>query len=157
MLRSTAVDLFQWLFLFLYFSGQSQRFKEPQHSDIPCQFYNLNRNPVLLRIPTCNLPSDSCCVRESNSIKIVCPQRKTRHGCACCPEPPPLLQSDRFAQTENACANMPVHTVHTLPFPCIGTQRTLDVFTYGPAQCHRSVYIQAALHADELPGTLIRA
>jgi hypothetical protein len=48
---------------------------------------------------------------------------------------------------------MPVHTVHPLPFPSIGTARTLDVFTYGPLDSPRSVYIQASLHADELPGT----
>lgn len=47
---------------------------------------------------------------------------------------------------------MPSHTSHPLPFPCIGTQRTLDVFTYGHPHAARCVYIQAALHADELPG-----
>ena len=47
---------------------------------------------------------------------------------------------------------MPIHTVHSLPFPCIGTLRSLDVFTYGPVDSPKSVYIQAALHADELPG-----
>jgi hypothetical protein len=47
---------------------------------------------------------------------------------------------------------MPSQTSHHLPFPCIGTQRTLDVFTYGDPHAARCVYIQAALHADELPG-----
>jgi len=47
---------------------------------------------------------------------------------------------------------MPSHASHPLPFPCIGTQRMLDVFTYGDPHAARCAYIQAALHADELPG-----
>ena len=47
---------------------------------------------------------------------------------------------------------MPTRTSHPLPFPCIGTLRTLDVFAYGEEHSPKCVYIQAALHADELPG-----
>jgi hypothetical protein len=54
---------------------------------------------------------------------------------------------------DNPTRHMPVHTVYPLPFPSIGTARTLDVFTYGPLDSPQSVYIQASLHADELPGT----
>ncbi|WP_449433487.1 succinylglutamate desuccinylase/aspartoacylase family protein [Pseudomonas putida] len=39
---------------------------------------------------------------------------------------------------------------HTLPWSACGTQRTLSVFRYGNGP--RKAYIQAALHADELPG-----
>ncbi len=39
---------------------------------------------------------------------------------------------------------------HLLPWSCLGTQRTLSVFSFGAGE--RKAYIQASLHADELPG-----
>ncbi|MBF7731521.1 succinylglutamate desuccinylase/aspartoacylase family protein [Pseudomonas sp. N040] len=39
---------------------------------------------------------------------------------------------------------------HQLPWNCLGTQRTLTVFSFGAGE--RKAYIQASLHADELPG-----
>lgn len=39
---------------------------------------------------------------------------------------------------------------HNLPWGNLGTQRTLSVFRFG--QGERKAYIQASLHADELPG-----
>ncbi len=39
---------------------------------------------------------------------------------------------------------------HSLPWSHLGTERTLSVFRYGAGT--RKVYIQASLHADELPG-----
>ena len=39
---------------------------------------------------------------------------------------------------------------HKLPWSHLGTERTLSVFRYGAGP--RKVYIQASLHADELPG-----
>lgn len=39
---------------------------------------------------------------------------------------------------------------HDLPWGNLGTQRTLSVFRFG--QGERKAYIQASLHADELPG-----
>jgi predicted deacylase len=39
---------------------------------------------------------------------------------------------------------------HPLPWSHLGTERTLSVFRYGAGT--RKVYIQASLHADELPG-----
>lgn len=39
---------------------------------------------------------------------------------------------------------------HTLPWSACGTQRTLSVFRFGNGP--RKAYIQASLHADELPG-----
>jgi uncharacterized protein len=39
---------------------------------------------------------------------------------------------------------------HSLPWSHLGTERTLSVFRYGAGA--RKVYIQASLHADELPG-----
>ncbi|CAI8958937.1 Peptidase M14 [Pseudomonas sp. IT-196MI5] len=39
---------------------------------------------------------------------------------------------------------------HKLPWSHLGTERTLSVFRYGAGT--RKVYIQASLHADELPG-----
>ncbi|HEX5842018.1 MAG TPA: succinylglutamate desuccinylase/aspartoacylase family protein [Pseudomonas sp.] len=39
---------------------------------------------------------------------------------------------------------------HVLPWGCPGTERRLSVFRYGSGPC--KAYIQAALHADELPG-----
>ncbi|MDO4794755.1 MAG: M14 family metallopeptidase [Brachymonas sp.] len=44
-----------------------------------------------------------------------------------------------------------------IPLPCSipGTETVLTVFEYGPPQAVRKVYIQASLHADELPGALV--
>lgn len=42
------------------------------------------------------------------------------------------------------------HIEHPLPWSGLGTQRTLSVFRFGNGP--RKAYIQAALHADELPG-----
>ena len=39
---------------------------------------------------------------------------------------------------------------HRLPWGCPGTERTLSVFRFGAGA--RKAYIQASLHADELPG-----
>ncbi|WP_397453001.1 succinylglutamate desuccinylase/aspartoacylase family protein [Pseudomonas sp. NA-150] len=39
---------------------------------------------------------------------------------------------------------------HLLPWSSLGTERSLSVFRYGAGE--RKVYIQASLHADELPG-----
>jgi predicted deacylase len=39
---------------------------------------------------------------------------------------------------------------HPLPWSTLGTERQLSVFRFGSGQ--RKVYIQASLHADELPG-----
>ncbi len=39
---------------------------------------------------------------------------------------------------------------HSLPWSTLGTERTLSVFRFG--QGERKAYIQASLHADELPG-----
>lgn len=39
---------------------------------------------------------------------------------------------------------------HRLPWGCLGTQRSLSVFSFGSGE--RKAYIQASLHADELPG-----
>ncbi|OHV08434.1 succinylglutamate desuccinylase/aspartoacylase family protein [Kushneria phosphatilytica] len=47
------------------------------------------------------------------------------------------------------------HRRHPLPGQTPGTRRQLDSFHYGPANAERSVYFQASLHADELPGMLV--
>ena len=39
---------------------------------------------------------------------------------------------------------------HVLPWTCPGTERRLSVFRFGNGPC--KAYIQASLHADELPG-----
>ncbi|WP_330115096.1 succinylglutamate desuccinylase/aspartoacylase family protein [Pseudomonas sp. JS3066] len=39
---------------------------------------------------------------------------------------------------------------HELPWGCLGTRRQLTVFRFGSGE--RKAYIQASLHADELPG-----
>lgn len=44
---------------------------------------------------------------------------------------------------------------HPLPCASLGTQRTLTSFHYGPAGRGEKVYVQASLHADELPGMLV--
>lgn len=44
---------------------------------------------------------------------------------------------------------------HPLLSPALGTQRELTSWHFGPAGSGRKVYIQASLHADELPGMLV--
>ena len=44
---------------------------------------------------------------------------------------------------------------HPLLSPALGTQRTLTSLHFGPEQATRKAYIQASLHADELPGMLV--
>lgn len=46
-------------------------------------------------------------------------------------------------------------THHPLLPPALGTQRQLTSFTFGRADASPKVYIQASLHADELPGMLV--
>lgn len=49
---------------------------------------------------------------------------------------------------------MHIHT-HPLSGAGLGQQRQLTSFHYGPSDSGRKAYIQAALHADELPGMLV--
>ena len=44
---------------------------------------------------------------------------------------------------------------HPLAGSPLGTQREIVSFHYGPLSTGRKVYVQAALHADELPGMLV--
>ncbi|MEX6504590.1 succinylglutamate desuccinylase/aspartoacylase family protein [Pseudomonas zhanjiangensis] len=44
---------------------------------------------------------------------------------------------------------------HVLPWGCPGTERRLSVFRFGQGPC--KAYIQASLHADELPGMRVAA
>lgn len=44
---------------------------------------------------------------------------------------------------------------HELPSSSVGTQRHLISWHYGPTDRGRKVYLQASLHADELPGMLV--
>lgn len=44
---------------------------------------------------------------------------------------------------------------HPLPSPSLGTQRELISFHYGVAGSGEKIYLQASLHADELPGMLV--
>ena len=46
-------------------------------------------------------------------------------------------------------------THHPLLSPALGTQRQLTSFTFGRADSGPKAYIQASLHADELPGMLV--
>jgi predicted deacylase len=46
------------------------------------------------------------------------------------------------------------HDIHELLAPLPGTARQIHSFSYGPADAGK-VYIQASLHADELPGMLV--
>lgn len=46
-------------------------------------------------------------------------------------------------------------THHPLLCPALGTQRQLTSFTFGEAGVGPKAYIQASLHADELPGMLV--
>ncbi|RML30740.1 hypothetical protein APX70_07658, partial [Pseudomonas syringae pv. maculicola] len=47
------------------------------------------------------------------------------------------------------------HHTHDLLSPVPGTGRQIHSFHYGPQQGTGKVYIQASLHADELPGMLV--
>lgn len=44
---------------------------------------------------------------------------------------------------------------HPLLSPSLGSQKTLVSFRVGPAEARPKVYIQASLHAEELPGMLV--
>jgi predicted deacylase len=44
---------------------------------------------------------------------------------------------------------------HPLLSPSLGSQRTVSSFHFGQAGCGEKVYIQASLHAGELPGMLV--
>ena len=44
---------------------------------------------------------------------------------------------------------------HPLSGSPLGTQREIVSFHYGPPDARRKVYVQASLHADELPGMLV--
>lgn len=46
-------------------------------------------------------------------------------------------------------------TEHPLLSPSLGVQKTLVSFSYGPEGASPKVYIQASLHAEELPGMLV--
>ena len=47
------------------------------------------------------------------------------------------------------------HQIHPLLAPVPGTERHIHSFHYGPSKPQGKVYIQASLHADELPGMLV--
>ncbi|MDB6050672.1 MAG: hypothetical protein JWR17_3418 [Pseudomonas sp.] len=47
------------------------------------------------------------------------------------------------------------HHTHDILAPLPGTARQIHSFHYGPESSGRKVYIQASLHADELPGMLV--
>ncbi|KAF1050683.1 MAG: hypothetical protein GAK43_02718 [Stenotrophomonas maltophilia] len=47
------------------------------------------------------------------------------------------------------------HRHHPLLAPVPGTARHIESFHFGPADNGRKAYLQAALHADELPGALV--
>ena len=47
------------------------------------------------------------------------------------------------------------HIKHSLISPVPGTQRSVDSFHFGAKTSGKKVYIQASLHADELPGMLV--
>lgn len=42
-----------------------------------------------------------------------------------------------------------------LPSPSPGTDRNIKVITYGDSNARPKVYIQTALHADEIPGMVM--
>ncbi len=46
-------------------------------------------------------------------------------------------------------------TTHVLPAPAPGTRHELTVFHYGQSAARPKAYLQAALHADEIPGLLV--
>ena len=45
--------------------------------------------------------------------------------------------------------------IHPLPFVCTGTAQSVVAQHFGEANCGRKVYVQAALHADEIPAMLV--
>lgn len=45
--------------------------------------------------------------------------------------------------------------LHPLPAAASGTRREVQSLHFGPVRAARKVYIQAALHADEIPGMLV--
>ena len=45
--------------------------------------------------------------------------------------------------------------LHPLPVAASGTRREVQSLHFGPVRATRKVYIQAALHADEIPGMLV--
>ena len=47
------------------------------------------------------------------------------------------------------------HEIHDLLAPLPGTARQVHSFHFGPAQAPGKIYIQASLHADEMPGMLV--
>lgn len=47
------------------------------------------------------------------------------------------------------------HNQYPLISPVLGTQRHIDSFHFGSANKGKKIYIQASLHADELPGMLV--
>ena len=47
------------------------------------------------------------------------------------------------------------HCVHPLLSPSLGSSKTLVSLHYGPNDALKKVYIQASLHAEELPGMLV--
>ena len=47
------------------------------------------------------------------------------------------------------------HQIHDLLAPLPGTARQIHSFHFGPQPSHRKIYIQASLHADEMPGMLV--
>ena len=47
------------------------------------------------------------------------------------------------------------HQVHDLIAPLPGTARQIHSFHFGPEHAEGKVYVQASLHADELPGMLV--
>lgn len=48
-----------------------------------------------------------------------------------------------------------VRTEHPLPSPSLGSQKTLVSFQVGDPTARPKVYLQASLHAEELPGMLV--
>lgn len=46
-------------------------------------------------------------------------------------------------------------TEHPLLSPSLGSQKTLVSFQFGPSSARPKVYVQASLHAEELPGMLV--
>ena len=44
---------------------------------------------------------------------------------------------------------------HPLQGSPLGTRREIVSFHYGPTDAGRKIYVQASLHADELPGMLV--
>ncbi|MDZ4325164.1 MAG: succinylglutamate desuccinylase/aspartoacylase family protein, partial [Pseudomonas sp.] len=47
------------------------------------------------------------------------------------------------------------HQIHDLLAPLPGTARQIHSFHFGPTTAQGKIYIQASLHADEMPGMLV--